>query len=404
MRPATRILPFLCAALLLGSCMSPTDPDTPRIRITDPTRYFLRTYDFGPVDHGYDIVQLEDGGFIVVGAAYVKDKASQDVILLRLDAEGNQLWVKNYGGVWKDIGHSVSPTQDGGYIITGETESYTNGRTDLWLIKTDGEGAMQWSKHFGYKDYDSGEQVLELRAGGYMVVGYCDVPTSAGSSLWVIRTDELGNLIWEKTLGDSERDLGSSIVETADGDIIVAGSTELQGNGSSALWLLKMAVAGGDSLIWERVLDGTNSKSCSEMLQGEDGSIALIGHMFDIVTRKSNMLFVKSDETGDMITERKLHEDAIASSFEQTADGGYIVCGYNDPWPEDITSVILLKLDANGNTLWKNVINISLHDRAQAVINTSDGGYILAGSTFSPGDAEHDLLIIKTDQSGSYEE
>lgn len=403
MRTVTRIFPLLFAALLLGSCMSPTDPDTPRIRITDPTRYFLRTYDFGVKDEGYDVVALDDGGFIVVGAAYVQNLGSQCVLLLRLDAEGKQLWVKTYGGTDDDLGYSVTPTIDGGFVFTGSTKSFTlGGVTDLWLVKTDADGAMQWSEVYGYEGYDSGEEVLELDDGGYVLVGRSSIPSKPGSSAWILRTNELGNALWQQHLGSSERDYGSSLKINGAGDLVVAGTTEMEGDGSSAIWMFQMEVENG-VMQWQRLVDGQDSKSSNHMVLGTDGSIAVVGHVFDVSSRQTNMYFVKSDLTGDMITERTLHDDAIATSIEITSDNGYIVCGYTNPYGGETSEVILLKLDKNGNTLWKKIIGGQQQYRSMSVTTTLDGGFILTGSVGSSIEGNTDLLVIKCDANGQYE-
>ncbi|MFA6235268.1 MAG: hypothetical protein WC824_13920, partial [Bacteroidota bacterium] len=348
------ILVSLVAVGLLAACVSPTDTDTPRRRITEPSLYFLRTLDLSEYDEGFEIHQVADGGFVIVGRTWMQHTASVDVLLVRTDAEGQTLWVKTFGGVYKDEGYAVEQTVDGGFIITGSTESYTNGFNDVWLIKTDANGTMQWSRSFGGTSYDSGQDVVECSSGGYLVAGYTQVSITGNWFAWLIRTDELGNEIWSKRYGGSERDFGTSAKETEDGGFVVTGSTETGGNGNSELWLFKVSANG--EFEWERKISGEMSKSGFQLVRSGNGAYGIIGYANPQQVQTSNMLFVKTDASGDMQREVLLQENAIGTGIATTPDGGYILCGYTDPFGSEGSDIILSKIDADGNQEWKRII------------------------------------------------
>lgn len=403
MRPTLRsILLSLVVIIPLAACVSPTDTDTPRRRITEPSLYFLRTLDLSEYDEGFDILELEDGGFVIVGRTWMQHTASIDVLLVRTDAEGQTKWVKTFGGVFKDEGYAVEQTSDGGFIVTGSTESYTNGFNDVWLIKTDGDGTMQWSRSFGGTSYDSGQDVIECRSGGYLVAGYTQISITGRWFAWLIRTDELGNEIWSKLYGGSERDLGTSVKETDDGGFVVTGSTETGADISSALWLFKIAADG--TFEWEQRIDGDISKSGFQLVLSANGNYGIVGYASPQRMQTSDMLFVKTDASGDMLHELTIHSDAIGAGIATTADGGYILCGYTNPFGDDGSDIILAKLDADGNKDWQRIIGGSRMDRALSVAAVKGGGYILTGTTRSYGSGNQDLLIIKTDAGGNFEE
>ncbi len=391
----------ICLAVLLSACASPTDPDTPRRRITEPTRYFLGTFHLSEYDEAQDVEELPDGGFIVVGKTWMAHTASIDILLLRTDAEGRVLWHKTFGGVYRDEGYAVAMTRDGGFIITGSTESYTNGMNDLWLIKVDGTGNMQWSQSFGGSSYDCGLDVQECENGGYIAVGYTQASITGAWYAWLLRTDPLGREIWSRRYGGSERDLGSAVRETSDGGFIVTGLAQRSGNNLSAMWLFKAAPDG--ALIWERTVDGVDSKSGFDLVEAPDGSIAITGQSDSPSAQASGMVFVRLDPAGDVLVDRVLAQDAIGMGIDIAADGSFILCGYTNPYGSDGSDILLLNVESNGGTRWQRNIGGTRLDRAYSVITTSDKGIMVVGSTRSFGHGDLDLLLLKTDGDGRYE-
>lgn len=393
------------AAVGMTACVSPTDPDTPRRRIADPAPYFLRTIDMSEYDEGYDIQELDDGGFVVVGRTWMQHTTSKDILLLRIDADGRTLWTKTYGGVYTDEGYAVKQTTDGGFILTGMTESYTNGNSDVWLIKTDANGTMQWSKSFGGTGLDCGLDVIECTAGGYLVAGYGQQSFAGRLYASLIRTDELGSEIWKRSYGTSERDLVTSVIEAEDGGFVLAGSTETGGNGSTVLWLFKVDASGeAGPASWTQYVDGPTSKGAFRLTRSAPGTFGIIGYAKPPGSESSSLLFVRTDASGDMLFETQPHSNAIGTGIAATPDGGYIICGYTDPLGYDGSDILLLKLNADGGTIWQREIGGNRMDRARSVCAVSDGSYILTGTTQSYGSGNQDLLILKTDANGTFEE
>jgi hypothetical protein len=396
------VLSCLASLLFLAACMSPTDPDTPRRRITDPTPYFLRTIDMSEYDEGYDVNELEDGGFIIVGRTWMRHTGSKDVLLVRTDAEGQTTWIKTFGGVYTDEGYAVKQTSDGGFVLTGITESYTNGNSDVWLVKTDAGGNMLWSKSFGSTGIDCGLDVIECRTGGYLVAGYGQPDFAGKLYALLIRTDELGSEIWTKRYGRSERDLATSVIEVEDGGFVVTGSTETGGNGSTVLWLFKVNATGDRS--WEQLIDGGSSKGAFRLARSGSGAFGIVGYEKTQQSEASDMLFVRTDASGDMLREVVIEKNALGTGVAATPDGGFVLCGYTDPMGSDGSDIVFVKVDMDGNEQWKRVIGGNRMDRARSVCALRNGGYVLTGTTQSYGSGNQDLLIIKTDPSGTFEE
>ena len=203
-------------------------------------------------DEGYCVAQTSDGGYIITGYKWISG-TSRDVWLIKTDENGKHLWNQTFGGTGLDEGYCVAQTADGGYIITGYTTPVDAGiYSDVWLIKTDQNGNEEWNQTYGAELSDAGRCVQQTPDGGYIITGTAEfIPTAftmsiriwgADPNIWLIKTDENGNIMWDQTYGGTDYDEGWYISQTSDGEYIITGFTESYGaDGSEDIWLLKVA-------------------------------------------------------------------------------------------------------------------------------------------------------------------
>ena len=164
---------------------------------------------------------------------------NKDAFLIKTDASGDSLWTKTFGGSKFDLGNSVQQTNDGGYIVTGRTASFGAGSLDVYLIKTDGNGDSLWTKTFGGSSFDLGFSVQQTTDGGYIIIGGTDSYGNGDRDVYLIKTDVNGDLIWTKTFGGPDFDLGTSVQQITDGGYIILGGTNSFGNGDRDLLFIK---------------------------------------------------------------------------------------------------------------------------------------------------------------------
>ena len=191
-------------------------------------------------DVGYFVQQTSDGGYFVLG--YSSAVGTDFVWLIKTDAYGDTLWTKRFdGGVLQDAVSSAQQTSDGGYIITGITNSFGAGEADVWLIKTDAYGDTLWTKTFGGIESDGAFSVQQTTDGGYIIAGWTISYAVGNYDVWLIKTNAYGDTLWTKNFGGINEDRAYSVQQTADGGYIVAGWTSSFGAGSFDVWLIKVA-------------------------------------------------------------------------------------------------------------------------------------------------------------------
>ena len=238
------VIPLLLMPLVYASSSQNTEYNQPSLLATGPEEEWSRTFGGGSTEYGRSVQQTADGGFILAGYTQSYGAGGTDVYLVMTDSSGYGTWfTRTFGGSGDDSGFSVQQTTDGGFIITGNTESYGAGGRDVYLIKTDSSGYEQWSRTFGGSNDEGGYSVEQTSDGGFIIAGYTESYGAGESDVYLIKTDSSGYEQWNRTFGGVDRDSGYSMQQTSDGGFIIAGVTESYGAGGD-VYLVKTDSSG----------------------------------------------------------------------------------------------------------------------------------------------------------------
>jgi len=184
-------------------------------------------------------------------------------------------WDKTFGGSNADYLRTLIQTADGGYLLAGETSSYGIGKTDIWIIKLDSMGNKLWDKTFGGIDDDWIYSLLQNADGGYVLAGMTFSFGSGGGDYWIIKLDNDGNKLWDRTFGGICDDSAYLLIQTDDGGYAVAGYTFSYSAGRADFWLIKLNSQGNK--LWDRIYGGSGEDSIRSLVQTDDGGYVLAG-------------------------------------------------------------------------------------------------------------------------------
>jgi len=236
-----------------------------------------------------------------------------------------------------------------------------------------------WTQTFGGSDWDRGNSVHQTTDGGYIITGWSF--GSGGKDVWLIKTDSNGNEDWNQTFGGTNSDLGYSVQQTTDGGYIIVGT-----------WLIKTDSEGNEEWINENI----NGRSVQLTT---DGGYIITG------SYDGDVELIKTDSEGNEEWNQTFggSNNDFGHSVQQTTDGGYIITGGTESFGNGEDDVWLIKTDSEGNEEWNQTFGGSEDDRGNSVQQTTDGGYVITGSTRSFGNGDYDVWLIKTDSNGNLE-
>lgn len=354
----------------------------------------------GPGDDAATCVVLSgDSGYVVAGFTLsFHPTTNSNFLLLKTNKDLNQEWSVSIGGDRSDIANYLEKTIDGGYIIVGSTYSFGAGDQDIWLVKTDAKGNQEWATTFGGTGTDIGNCVQQTNDAGYIIVGLTKSLRAGVSDLWLIKTDQLGNQIWSKTYGASGA--GYSVRQTRDGGYIIAGETSSLGAGNVDIWLIKSDENGNQQ--WMRTFGGTLNERAASVRQTKDGGYVICGTTTTFGRGLEDGWIIRVDSSGNQLWAKTYGDTGsdILSDIVETSDGGFAAAGYTNSFGAKGFDGWLLKSDWQGNQLWATTFGGRNDDTIESLKQTSDGGYILCGSSKSFSANSFDAWLVKRDANG----
>lgn len=242
-------------------------------------------------------VQLtSDGGYIISGHLQFSGSNNEDACLIKTDAEGNTEWMNSYGGTGYEIGYWTWQTSDGGFIVVGYTTSFGNGNEDIYLVKTDASGTVEWTNTYGGTGTDFGYSIQQTSDNGYIIAGFTDSFGAGGYDVYIVKTDAVGDTVWTKTFGGANYDKGYSIQAISDGTYIVSGTTRSFGDPAGDIYLLKLDSSG--NVIWSGTYGSANDDRGWSVQQTGDGNYVVSGYTGSTGSADVYLLKIAGEGTG----------------------------------------------------------------------------------------------------------
>ncbi len=287
-----------------------------------------------------------DKNFIIIGTTASFGAGDRDIYVLRVNMQGDTIWTKAIGGPDTEMGYSITPTHDSGYIVCGITKSFGAGIQDIYLVKLNSMGDTIWTKTLGDAGENYGWCIQPTFDTGFIVVGYTKLFGTGKYDVLMIKTDSNGDTIWAKTYGGIEDDYGYSVKQTADSGYIIVGMTKSFNTGFGNIYLIKTDIDG--NMTWSQNFGNTGLQ--------------------------------------------------LGKDICQTTDKGYIITGFSSATTMN-TGVLLMKTDSAGNEEWSKYYGNGVGS-GESVEQTNDGGFILAGTTSSNISKNNGAYLVKTDTTG----
>jgi parallel beta-helix repeat protein len=357
-----------------------------------PDTLWTRTYGGDGIEDAECVQQTTDGGFIIVGSSTSFGDGNYDIWLIKTDYEGNVLWDNNFGYEGNDYGYYVQQTEDGGFIIVGSKDSF-EATSDVWLIKTDSNGAEEWNSVFGGDNDDIGYSVRQTNDTGYIITGTTGSFANGYYDVWLIKTDNEGNEEWNNSLGGNNTDRGNSVIQTNDNGFVVTGYTNY-GNGNWDARLFKTDSEGNEE--WNKTFNLNDIESGKSVQQTIEGGYIIAGNTYSGLGNY-DVWVIKTDNEGNEEWNHTFGGDNHDEGeyIQQTVDGGFIITGGTDSFESISLDVWLIKTDIEGNIEWDQTIGSNGTDIGRCVQQTSDAGYIITGQTESLETGNRDIWLIK---------
>jgi hypothetical protein len=370
-----------------------------RIGLSSQIPGWDRTYEAASDDYVYGMIQTSDGGYAITG--YTGGTGYADVFLEKTDSTGNLEWKKTYGGSGADFGKGIVQTSDDSYVIAGYSDSYSSGDDDVLLLKVDSNGNQLWLRTYGDGSVDQGFALIKTADGGFAVVGNnYNYGGSGSEGISLVKTDGDGTLQWYKSYVGGR---GWGLVQTTDGYAIAGTIAPTYGQAYTDAILIKTNSDGVEQ--WRKTYGGPDFDSAFAISQTYDGGYALCGGTASFDIGMGDVYLIRTDSYGNLCW-NKTYGGASGDSGQaiiEDSDHGLLILGSSMSFnTEQNYKMYLIKVDEVGNEQWSKTYGAFMLAYGQSIVRTSDSGYAIAGTAAHSSSGDFDPFLVKCDVTGEF--
>jgi len=317
------------------------------------------------------------------------------------DAQNDTTNIYTYGGGRDESCNQIRSTSDKGYILIGTTSSFGAGNTSFYAVKTDSLCHRQWSRVFGGSRNQAGCGVAVTKDKGFAFVGYTDSYGSGGYDAMLVRTDSLGNVLWQKYYGGSDWDFGYSVKQTRDGGFILCGLTYSYGSGQGDVYMVRTD-KNGDTL-WTKSFGGTGFDVGNALMNEGDSLYVIAGSSTSFGPGDTSLYFLQIDTLGHLKNTHRFgcSHNTVAYSIAPASGNGYVMMGSMDSLNPGVRGQMLLRTDHQGNFSWLMPLSSAPYqDIGKEVIQNKDSTFLAVSTADGGGYGSSSMHIMHLDASG----
>ncbi|MCF8302044.1 MAG: T9SS type A sorting domain-containing protein [Bacteroidales bacterium] len=350
-----------------------------------------------PLLYSSAVMQVEDSGYVISGYGF-GNEPDYHGCWLRTNKYGESIWQNLTGLEEDDYLYAGTKTSDYGFILTGDIYEEDEGKNVL-LVKVDNEGEMQWAEDFGGVNSDFGKAIYQTGNNNFLITGYTSSMYGSNPQpydFYVIKTNVDGELLWEKNIGGDEDEYAYSACPAANNSVIIAGSTSSYGPWGSNIFLVKLDNDG--NVVWTKTYD--NGDAARSIKPLTDGNYIVLAK-YKPLSGMDQIVALKINENGDTLWCKNYSEvlGGRVKDCAPTNDGGYVITGNKYVGWLNVTDIMLLRADNNGNLLWSRYFGNSAAESGESVKQTYDGGFVITGGG-SYSCQNPFITLVKTDSTG----
>jgi hypothetical protein len=348
------------------------------------------------------VIEASAGGYVIAGYTSDSTVNDTDAYVVRMTTAGDTLWTKRINGTnnGKDLLYKVINTNDGGYAFCGYSTNNGIGNDDAYFMKMDANGNVLWSKYWGGAGKDRAQDIIQTSDGGFAIAGYTTTAPAAYYDAFLIKTNSSGDTTWVKRYGTGGFDDANTLVQHPDGGFVLGGQST---NGGTGLDMYMVRTDAGGNQLWTRKFGTMGTDNIEHIIRQSDGTYILTGGTDGPGLGGNDGSLVKTDSGGTVIWS-KIYGGNSQDDFHQvykTNDGGFLMSGTSRSSGALEPNMWLMKTNSSGDSTWSKTYGGDNHDHGYSAVQTADGGYIFVGYTSSFGFNGEDAYVVKTNSAGN---
>ena len=374
-----------------------TETTTPKVVVGT----FVKAYGDSGSEVAKDLALASDGTTISTGYTTSYGTGDKDIFISKTDINGNVIWFKTWGGIADEEAESIAVSEDGSFVISGDTFSYGNGDSESVIIKFNSNGDLLWNRTWGNSNWDSTGDIVITNDNGYAFTGQTNISGAGNADAFIARFDTNGTLLWTRTWGGTNNENAWNLTETKDGSLIISSHTYGFGSVTKNQGMIAKFSSNG-TLQWNRLWGNSSigHTFLGDIIEDEVGNIYVTGstRIFGDGT-ESGLLLIKYTADGTFLWDKVYThgEMIVPASAMLTLDNNITIVGYAgiDVADSNTINSFIVKFDQSGNLLLNKSVKYNTVGLAYGLNQSIDGNIILAGSKFNPDTSNVDASISR---------